>query len=35
MRVKNTEKRKLVSDPKLKENLNEEQKKVIDYLKDK
>ena len=30
MRVKNTEKRKLVSDPKLKENLNEEQKKVIE-----
>ena len=30
MRIKNTEKRKLVSDPKLKENLNEEQKKVIE-----
>ena len=30
MRVKNTEKRKLVSEPKLRENLNEEQKKVIE-----
>ena len=30
MRVKNTEKRKLVSESKLRENLNEEQKKVVE-----
>lgn len=30
MGVRNTEKRKLITDPKLKQDLNEEQKKVIE-----
>ena len=30
MGIRNTEKRKLITDPKLKQDLNEEQKKVIE-----
>ena len=34
MGVRNTEKRKLITDPKLKQDLNEEQKKVIENYYD-